>query len=259
MKKTERDELERVIGIIGELRQKCPWDREQTIESLKMLTVEECYELVDAVNNRDYENLKEELGDLLLHIVFYSVIAEERGLFTLGEVAHDLAEKLIFRHPHVYGELSVKRSGEVEQNWEKLKKIEKKGKRDGVLSGVTEALPALMKAYKIQKKAARVGFDWPEPGPVWAKVAEETEEIREAVAANDRDAIEAEFGDLLFAVINAARLYKVDPEQALERTNRKFISRFGAMESMAKTNGTAIDGLTLEEMENLWKQVKERE
>lgn len=253
------NELERVIGIIGELRQKCPWDREQTIESLKLMTVEECYELVDAVNNGDYDNLKEELGDLLLHIVFYSVIAQEKGLFTLEDVAHDLAEKLIFRHPHVYGELSVKRSGEVEQNWEKLKRIEKKGKRDGVLSGVTEALPAVMKAYKIQKKAAKVGFDWPEPEPVWAKVEEETEEVREAVASNDRDAIEAEFGDLLFAVINAARLYKVDPEQALERTNRKFISRFGAMERMAKANGTAIDELTLEEMETLWGRAKKEE
>lgn len=221
--------LGRVIDTLEILRVKCPWDAKQTNESLRPNTIEEVYELSDALMHADAEggaaNLRKELGDVLLHILFYSKIADEQGRFDIADVADALNSKLIFRHPHVFGETKVENAGQVADNWEKLKLREKGGNRT-VLAGVPKALPALIKAFRIQEKAAHVGFDWEEPAQVWDKVDEEMSEVREAIAGGDADRIEAEFGDLLFAVVNAARLYGVNPDNALERTNAKFMRRF---------------------------------
>jgi len=247
--------LGRVIDTLDILRVQCPWDAKQTNESLRPNTIEETYELAQALLDNDDTNICKELGDVLLHVLFYSKIGSEKEQFDIADVADRLNEKLIFRHPHIFGDVKVNDAHDVEQNWEKIKLREKGGNRT-VLAGVPEALPALIKAFRIQEKAANVGFDWEKPEDVWAKVSEETDEVADEIASGNHDALEAEFGDLLFAVINAARLYKVNPENALERTNRKFIERFNFIERQAEAQGRKIGELTLDEMEALWQQAK---
>ncbi len=254
--------LGRVIDTLEILRVKCPWDAKQTNESLRPNTIEEVYELSDALMHADDEggaaNLRKELGDVLLHILFYSKIADEQGRFDIADVADALNSKLIFRHPHVFGETKVENAGQVADNWEKLKLREKGGNRT-VLAGVPKALPALIKAFRIQEKAAHVGFDWEEPAQVWDKVDEEMSEVREAIAGGDADRIEAEFGDLLFAVVNAARLYGVNPDNALERTNAKFMRRFAHIEETAAAQQRSVADLSLDEMEAAWQDAKKDE
>lgn len=254
--------LGRVIDTLEILRVKCPWDAKQTNESLRPNTIEEVYELSDALMHADAEggaaNLRKELGDVLLHILFYSKIADEQGRFDIADVADALNSKLIFRHPHVFGETKVENAGQVADNWEKLKLREKGGNRT-VLAGVPKALPALIKAFRIQEKAAHVGFDWEEPAQVWDKVDEEMTEVREAIAGGDADRIEAEFGDLLFAVVNAARLYGVNPDNALERTNAKFMRRFAHIEEAAAAQQRSVADLSLDEMEAAWQDAKKDE
>lgn len=254
--------LGRVIDTLEILRVKCPWDAKQTNESLRPNTIEEVYELSDALMHADAEggaaNLRKELGDVLLHILFYSKIADEQGRFDIADVADALNSKLIFRHPHVFGETKVENAGQVADNWEKLKLREKGGNRT-VLAGVPKALPALIKAFRIQEKAAHVGFDWEEPAQVWDKVDEEMSEVREAIAGGDADRIEAEFGDLLFAVVNAARLYGVNPDNALERTNAKFMRRFAHIEEAAAAQQRSVADLSLDEMEAAWQDAKKDE
>ncbi|MFI3292150.1 MAG: nucleoside triphosphate pyrophosphohydrolase [Rikenellaceae bacterium] len=250
--------LNRLIGMMSELREKCPWDREQTFESLRNQTIEETFELVDAIGRGDMADIKEELGDLLLHVVFYSHLGEEQEVFDIGDVATALCDKLEYRHPHIYGDVLATTPEEVKHNWEALK-LKKKLRKKGVLGGVPRSLPAMVKATRIGSKAASVGFDWEHKEDVWAKVKEEIVEIEAEIEAKDRDALEGEFGDLFFALINATRLYGIDPEAALERTNRKFISRFNSMEDLAETQGKSISELSLEEMEELWCKTKEQE
>lgn len=254
--------LGRVIDTLEILRVKCPWDAKQTNESLRPNTIEEVYELSDALMHADAEggaaNLRKELGDVLLHILFYSKIADEQGRFDIADVADALNSKLIFRHPHVFGDTKVENAGQVAENWEKLKLREKGGNRT-VLAGVPKALPALIKAFRIQEKAAHVGFDWEEPAQVWDKVNEEMTEVREAIAGGDADRIEAEFGDLLFAVVNAARLYGVNPDNALERTNAKFMRRFAHIEEAAAAQHRSVADLSLDEMEAAWQDAKKDE
>lgn len=245
----------KVIDTLDILRVRCPWDAKQTNESLRPNTIEEVYELAQALINDDTADLKKELGDVLLHILFYSKIADEKGQFDIADVANALNDKLVFRHPHVFGEVKVGDAHDVETNWEKIKLKEKGGNRT-VLAGVPEALPALIKSYRIQEKAANVGFDWEKPEDVWQKVCEEVGEVSEAVSSDNKDDIEAEFGDLLFSIVNAARLYGVNPENALERTNRKFITRFNHIEKSAADAGRKISDLTLDEMETLWCEAK---
>ena len=247
--------LGRVIDTLDILRVKCPWDAKQTNESLRPNTIEEVYELAQALAGNDTADLKKERGDILLHILFYSKIADEEGQFDIADVANALNDKLIFRHPHVFGEVKVDGAHDVETNWEKIKLKEKGGNRT-VLAGVPEALPALIKAYRVQEKAANVGFDWEKPADVWAKVREEVSEVGDAIASGDKSDIEAEFGDLIFSIVNAARLYGVNPENALERTNRKFISRFNHIEKAAVEAGRSISELSFEEMDSLWNDAK---
>ncbi|MFR9602246.1 MAG: nucleoside triphosphate pyrophosphohydrolase [Rikenellaceae bacterium] len=250
--------LDRLLVTMNELREKCPWDREQTFETLRNQTIEETFELVDAIGRGDMADIKEELGDLLLHVVFYARLGEEQGQFNIGDVAEALCDKLEYRHPHIYGDVLAQTPDEVKHNWEALK-LKKKLRKKGVLGGVPRSLPAMVKATRIGSKAASVGFDWGQKEDVWAKVKEEIEEIEEEIAAKDHDALEGEFGDLFFALINATRLYGVDPEAALERTNRKFISRFNSMEDLAEKQGVSVSELTLEQMEELWVEVKQEE
>ena len=238
---------------MNELREKCPWDKKQTIESLRQLTIEETYELAEAINHGDFKALKEELGDLLLHIVFYSKIANEKNEFNLQDVIDGNCEKLIARHPHIYGDVQAVTDEEVKANWEKLKL--KEGKK-GVLSGVPKGLPALVKALRIQEKAKTVGFEWENKDQVWLKVEEETAELKEAELQNDQSAIEQEFGDLLFSLINYARFLKVDPEAALEKTNSKFMQRFNAMEAAALAESSELANMSLEEMDAIWNRIK---
>lgn len=237
------------------LRVKCPWDAKQTNESLRPNTIEEVYELAQALLGENTPEIRKELGDVLLHILFYAKIADEKGQFDIADVADSLNAKLIFRHPHVFGNVHADDAHQVEQNWEDIKLKERGGNRT-VLAGVPAALPALVKAFRVQEKAANVGFDWETPEQVWAKVSEEIAEVGQAIADGERAAIDEEFGDLLFSVINAARLYKVNPENALELTNRKFIARFNYIEEQAVASGRTIRELTLEEMEQLWQQAK---
>lgn len=258
MSHTRQEQLEalgRIIDTLNILRVKCPWDAKQTNESLRPNTIEEVYELAQALFDNDPVNIRKELGDVLLHVLFYAKIASEKEQFDIADVADALNEKLIFRHPHVFGEVHADTADQVAHNWEEIKLREKGGNRS-VLAGVPAALPALVKAFRIQEKASNVGFDWPEREQVWDKVAEERAEVDEAIARGDADEIEAEFGDLLFSVINAARLYGVNPENALERTNRKFISRFTRMEECAAQGGHKINDLTLDQMEALWQSAK---
>lgn len=247
--------LGRVIDTLDILRVKCPWDAKQTNESLRPNTIEETYELVQALLDNDDANIRKELGDVLLHILFYAKIGSEKGAFDIADVADALNQKLIFRHPHVFGNVKADDAHQVEMNWEQIKLKEKDGNHS-VLGGVPAALPALVKAFRIQEKAANVGFDWAEREQVWDKVAEETAEVRQAAAQDSARELEAEFGDLLFAVINAARLYGINPENALERTNRKFISRFNHIEEGARNRGVALKDMSLEQMEELWTEAK---
>ncbi|GAB5399713.1 MAG: nucleoside triphosphate pyrophosphohydrolase [Aureisphaera sp.] len=244
---------DRLLTIMDELREQCPWDRKQTMQTLRHLTIEETYELGDAILENDLEEVKKELGDLLLHIVFYAKIGSEKKHFDMADVANDICEKLISRHPHIYGDVEVADEEEVKQNWENLKL--KEGKKS-VLEGVPTSLPAMVKANRIQDKVAGVGFDWEEPQQVFEKLKEELEELQHEVAHNNQEKIEQEFGDVLFSMINYARFLKVDPESALERTNKKFIKRFQYLESKAKENNKSLKEMTLAEMDVYWNEAK---
>ena len=247
--------LGRVIDTLDILRVKCPWDAKQTNESLRPNTIEEVYELCDALINSDDLNIRKELGDVLLHVLFYAKIGEEKGAFDIADVCDSLNDKLIFRHPHVFGNTSVNSTDEVLQNWEELK-LKEKGGNKTVLSGVPRALPAMIKADRIQEKAANVGFDWERPEQVWDKVREEMAEFEETVTEKSPERMEEEMGDLLFSVINAARLYKINPENALEKTNKKFISRFNYLEKRANEMGRELRDMTLAKMDAIWEEAK---
>lgn len=252
----------RLLEVMDTLREKCPWDKEQTFESLRSNTIEECFELVDAIADSNMEGIREELGDVLLHIVFYSKMGEEQGSFDFADVCNYLCDKLIYRHPHVYGEVKADNPEEVIHNWEMLKLREKAKKErkaaKGVLSGVPRSLPAMVKGYRIGQKAASAGFDWEQKEDVWAKVKEEIAEVEAEVRSGNRDGIEEEIGDLFFSLINASRLYGIDPETALERTNKKFIKRFSHIEQEAAKMGKSIGEMTLDEMEEIWQSAKEK-
>ncbi len=248
----------RLLEILNELREKCPWDRKQTFDSLRTLTIEEVYELSDAIIDREWSKIKKELGDLLLHVVFYAKMADELEKFDIKEVIDSLNEKLIYRHPHVFGSTQVSGEQQVLENWEKLK-IREKGGNKGVLDGVPVSLPALVKAYRIQEKVSHVGFDWEKADDVWAKVHEELNELEEEIKSNNRERAEQELGDYLFVLINAARLYGLNPEDALEKTNKKFIRRFEYIEQKARQMGKQIDDLTIREMDKLWEEAKQLE
>ena len=245
--------IDRLLTIMDELRLKCPWDKKQTLESLRHLTIEETYELGDAILDNDFEEIKKELGDLLLHIFFYAKIGSETNDFDIADVAESISEKLIHRHPHIYGDVEVKNEEEVKQNWEKLKL--KEGKKS-VLEGVPKSLPAMVKANRIQDKVAGVGFDWEHPEQIWEKVQEELSELNSEIKNDNSDAIESEFGDVLFSMINYARFIKVNPENALERTNKKFIKRFQFLEEAAKKEGKELSDMSLTEMDIHWENSK---
>ena len=253
---TRQHQLEafnRLLDIMDDLREKCPWDKKQTLQSLRHLTIEETYELGDAILDNNLQEIKKELGDLLLHIVFYAKIGSETNDFDMADVCNEICDKLIHRHPHIYGDVVVADEEEVKQNWEKLKL--KEGKTS-VLEGVPKSLPALVKASRIQDKVKGVGFDWEEPHQVWDKVQEELLELQEEVKLGNQDTIEAEFGDVLFSMINYARFLKVNPEDALERTNKKFIKRFMYLESKSKELGKSLSDMTLVEMDIFWEEAK---
>jgi XTP/dITP diphosphohydrolase len=252
-RQTQLDSFSRLLDIMDDLREKCPWDKKQTLESLRHLTIEETYELGDAILNNDLQEVKKELGDLLLHIVFYAKIGSESNDFDIADVCNEICEKLIFRHPHIYGDVEVADEEEVKRNWEKLKL--KEGKKS-VLEGVPKGLPALVKASRIQDKVKGVGFDWEEPHQVWDKVQEELQELQEEVAKGNHDAMESEFGDVLFSLINYARFLKINPEDALERTNKKFIKRFQYLENKAGEIGKSLSDMTLAEMDVFWEEAK---
>jgi len=243
----------RLTTIMDELREKCPWDRKQTIQSLRQLTIEETYELVDAITDDDWQGIKEELGDLLLHIVFYAKIGNEHNEFTLTEVITGICDKLVARHPHIYAGVTVKNDEDVKKNWEQLKL--KEGKTS-ILSGVPLSLPAMVKAMRLQEKAKQVGFEWKNKEQVWDKVEEEIEELNEGIKEQNQLKIEEEFGDVLFSLVNYARFLQIDAENALERTNKKFIRRFTRMEEEAMKNGLDLYTMTLEELDSLWNTIK---
>ncbi len=247
-----------LLDIMQELRVKCPWDKKQTLESLRPLTIEETYELADAIISSNTNDIKKELGDLLLHIVFYAQIASETNSFSIKDVCDTLCKKLIFRHPHVFGEQIADTAAQVSKNWEELKLKEKDGNKT-VLEGVPASLPALIKAYRIQDKARNVGFDWEEKQQVWAKVTEELDELQTEIRNFDHKKMEEEFGDLLFAVVNAGRLYGIEPENALEKTNRKFICRFNYLEQQTLAKGKKLKEMTLAEMDEIWEEAKNQE
>jgi len=246
--------FERLLEIMDELREKCPWDREQTLDSLRNLTIEETYELADAIMDQDLNEIRKELGDLLLHIVFYAKIGSEKGAFDIADVLTGINEKLVFRHPHVFGDRAVKDSGEVLENWEELKI--KEGNRS-VLAGVPVSLPAMIKSHRIQDKVRAVGFDWDHRDQVWDKVKEEINEVKQELNnGEEKEKMEDEIGDLLFSIVNAARLYHIEPETALERTNRKFIKRFKYLEAKALEQGRSLKEMSLQEMEAIWQEAK---
>ncbi len=251
-------EFSRLIDVLHTLREKCPWDRKQTFHSLRPNTIEEVYELTDASLKEDWANVCKELGDVLEHVIFYSIMGDEMGQFDLVDVCRKEADKLIFRHPHIYGGVKAESAEEVLENWEKVKLQEKDGNK-GVLAGIPESLPSLIKAYRATEKAANVGFDWAEKEDVWAKVREEIEEFETELRHGDKDKQTEELGDVLFSIVNAARLYHLDPDTALERTNQKFIRRFNYIEEQARGQGRKITELTLEEMDALWEEAKNRE
>ena len=243
----------RLLDIMDDLREKCPWDKKQTLESLRHLTIEETYELADAILENDLNEIKNELGDVLLHLVFYAKIGSEKKAFDIGDVANAISEKLISRHPHIYGDVVVRDENEVKENWEKLKL--KEGKKS-VLEGVPKSLPAMVKANRIQDKVSGVGFDWEEPNQVWNKVQEELSELNEEIKKGSNNSIESEFGDVLFSLINFARFIGVNPENALEKTNKKFINRFQYLEKAIKKEGKKLSEMTLSEMDVYWEQSK---
>ena len=245
----------RLLEVMNTLRRECPWDREQTFDSLRSNTIEETYELADAITDHNMEGIKEELGDLLLHVVFYSKLGEEEGAFDFGDVADALCDKLIYRHPHVYGDIHADTPDDVKENWEALK-LRKKNRRSGTLGGVPRSLPAMVKAYRMGEKAAGAGFDWEQKEDVWDKVREELGEVEAEMKSGSKTDLEGEFGDLLFALVNACRLYGVDPESALERTNKKFIQRFNYMEERAAAKGHTLHEMSLGAMEELWQEAK---
>ncbi|MDB5252935.1 MAG: mazG [Flaviaesturariibacter sp.] len=247
------DAFNRLVTIMNELRAQCPWDKKQTIHTLRQQTIEETYELADAITTEDWTDIKEELGDLLLHIVFYSKIGAEQDRFTLDEVINGVCEKLISRHPHIYGDVKVENEDDVKRNWEALKL--KEGKTS-VLAGVPRTLPALVKAMRLQEKAKQVGFEWDTREQVWEKVEEEIGELQEAIAANDQQKMEEEFGDVLFSLVNFARFLKIDAENAVALTNNKFISRFTQMETLAAAEGRQLADMNLDEMDALWNEIK---
>lgn len=247
------DSFLRLVKIMDELREQCPWDKKQTIDTLRPLTLEETYELADAITANDWKGIREELGDLMLHILFYARIGREQGQFTLDEVINGICEKLIFRHPHIYGDVKVADEEEVKKNWEKLKM--KEGKKS-VLSGVPPSLPAMVKATRIQEKAKQVGFEWDNKEDVWKKVEEEIGELKEAIDLGSQQKTEEEFGDVLFSLVNYARFLQVDAEGVLEKTNKKFIHRFQKMEAIAAEKGLQLQDLSLAEMDAIWNEVK---
>jgi XTP/dITP diphosphohydrolase len=249
------EEFSRLLGIIEELRQKCPWDIKQTNETLRKLTIEETYELADAILEKDDQAIRNELGDLMLHIVFYSKIGKEKGLFSIYDVLKGINEKLVYRHPHVFGDVKVSGPSEVEENWEKLK-INENDAYKPVLSGVPSSLPAIIKANRIQEKVRGVGFDWDKKEQVWDKVLEELYELKEEICKGETENIESELGDLFFSLINASRLYGIDPEAALEKTNRKFIRRFNYLEKETLEKGKSLKDMTLEQMNEIWEEAK---
>ena len=246
------------MDVMDKLRAECPWDREQTFDSLRNNTIEETYELADAITDKNMEGIKEELGDLLLHVVFYSKLGEEQGSFNYTDVANAVCDKLIYRHPHVYGDIHADTPEQVKQNWEALK-LRKKKRKSGTLGGVPVSLPAMVKAFRIGEKAAATGFDWEHKEDVWAKVKEELMEVDAELEAKDKEKLTDEMGDLFFALINACRLYGIDPEGALERTNKKFIRRFEHLEHRAEEQGKSLHEMTLEEMDGYWNEAKEIE
>ena len=247
--------FDRLLTIMDELREQCPWDKKQTMESLRHLTIEETYELGDAILDKDLNEVKKELGDVLLHLVFYAKIGSESNDFDIADVCNSICEKLIHRHPHIYGDVKVKDEAEVKRNWEQIKLKEGKGKTS-VLEGVPKSLPALVKANRIQDKVAGVGFDWEEPEQVWEKVEEELEEFKVEVKNNDTDKMESEFGDVLFSLVNYARFKNINPENALERTNKKFTKRFQYLEQKAKSLNKELKDMTLAEMDVFWEEAK---
>ncbi len=254
MKKT-LESFEKLLNIMDQLREKCPWDKVQTFDSLRNLTTEEVYELTDAIFDKDMENIKKELGDILLHIVFYAKLGSEQNAFDMKDVIDSLNEKLIYRHPHVFGDSVAQTPADVEENWEKLKLKEKNGNKS-VLSGIPNSLPACIKAFRIQDKARGVGFDWEKKEQVWDKVREEIEEFSAEIKNHDKQKMEQEFGDIIFALINAGRLYGIHPEDALEKTNRKFIKRFSFLEEKTIKQGKDLKKMSLEEMDKIWEQAK---
>ena len=258
MNNKKSEALVRLLEVMDTLRVQCPWDREQTFESLRNNTIEETYELADAIADGNMDGIREELGDLLLHVVFYSKLGDEQGAFDFADVANGVCDKLIYRHPHVYGDIHADTPAEVKRNWEALK-LRKKNRKNGTLGGVPRSLPAMVKAYRVGEKAAGVGFDWKCREDVWNKVKEEVGEVEAEIASKDKERLMSEFGDLFFALVNACRLYGIDPELALERTNKKFISRFGGMEDEAAAKGKTLTELSAEELDVLWEKQKKLE
>jgi len=252
------EEFNRLLGIIDELRVKCPWDMKQTNDSLRKLTIEETYELADAIFSGNDEGIKNELGDLMLHIVFYAKIGKENGIFTMADVLEGINNKLIYRHPHVFGDVKVSGASEVEENWEQLKIREDNGYKP-VLSGVPSSLPAIIKANRIQEKVRGVGFDWEKREQIWDKVLEEISELKDEIENHNTESIESELGDVLFSIINASRLYDIDPEAALEKTNRKFIKRFNYLEKETLKKGISLHNLSLDEMNVIWEKAKKED
>ena len=258
MKRTRQQKIEafgRLLDVLDELREKCPWDKKQTNESLRTNTIEETFELCEAIIQDDNNEIKKELGDVLLHIVFYSKIGEEKDVFDIKDVCDSICDKLIFRHPHVFGSVEADTPKQVELNWEQIK-LKEKGGHKTVLEGVPASLPSLPKAHRIQDKARNAGFDWDVKEDVWDKVQEEFTELKTEIQSMDQDRMEGEFGDLFFSLVNAARLYKINPDNALERTNQKFIYRFNYMEQKAKEQGKSLKDMTLNEMEEYWQEAK---
>ena len=256
-KQKSTEEFEKLLNIIDKLRITCPWDMKQTNESLRKLTIEETYELADAISSNDDEGIRNELGDLMLHIVFYAKIGSEKGSFTMADVLKGINEKLVYRHPHVFGDVKVSGASEVEENWEQLKIKENNGYKP-VLSGVPASLPAIVKANRIQEKVRGVGFDWEKREQIWDKVLEEITELKNEVNDHNIEKIESELGDVMFSLINASRLYGIDPEAALEKTNRKFIKRFNYLENETLKKGISLHDMSLDEMNVIWEKAKNR-
>jgi XTP/dITP diphosphohydrolase len=258
MRKDAEMATTRLLDVMDKLRAECPWDREQTFDTLRNNTIEETYELADAITDKNMEGIKEELGDLLLHVVFYSKLGQEQGAFDYTDVANGVCDKLIYRHPHVYGDIHADTPEEVKQNWEALK-LRKKKRKSGTLGGVPVSLPAMVKAFRIGEKAAATGFDWEKKEDVWDKVKEELMEVDAELEAKNKERLTDEMGDLFFALINACRLYGIDPEGALERTNKKFIRRFNYVEQCAEAQGKSLHDMTLAEMDGYWNEAKKTE